>query len=241
MIATQLLQPRLIQIPTQKARDNLSDALRFQWFLSHRSTWVYRAQMFCKRLSDVVLASAGLIVLLPMLLVLALLVKCSSQGPVLYKSERLGQNQKRFGMYKFRTMVSDADQMRHHLRHKSNQQNELFKLEDDPRVTSIGRILRRYSLDEFPQLINVVKGDMSLVGPRPYAPDDSALFKAPYTARFLAPPGMTGLWQVSGRSNLKFNDVCHLEARYLSEWSLLKDASILAKTIPAVVSRHGAA
>ena len=110
-----------------------------------------------------------------------------------------------------------------------------------PRITSIGKILRRYSLDEFPQLLNVIKGDMSLVGPRPYAPDDSALFDGPYKARFLAPPGITGLWQVSGRSNLKFNDVCHLETRYLSEWNLLKDAQILAKTIPAVVTKDGAA
>lgn len=143
-------------------------------------------------------------------------------------------------MLKFRTMVDEADAIRGLLRKEANQENELFKLEEDPRVTEIGAMLRRTSLDELPQLLNVLWGDMSLVGPRPFEPDDACLFEYPYRERFFAFPGMTGIWQISGRSDLTFKDMCRLEAEYLGNWSLWQDFVILLKTVPVVLTKKGA-
>lgn len=134
----------------------------------------------------------------------------------------------------------NADALREQLRQEANLQGDLFKLENDPRVTPIGKLLRAYSLDEFPQLLNVLKGDMSLVGPRPLPADESELFETPFTLRFNVLPGVTGKWQVSGRSNLSFSDLCQLELSYVLQWNLLQDFAILLKTIPAVLMSKGA-
>jgi lipopolysaccharide/colanic/teichoic acid biosynthesis glycosyltransferase len=168
------------------------------------------------------------------------LIKLTSTGPVLYKSERIGKNYQPFYMYKFRTMTVDADAKRDELRKQANLEGGLFKLENDPRVTAIGKILRALSLDELPQLLNVVRGEMSLVGPRPLPADESQLFEDPYTLRFQVYPGITGLWQVSGRSNLNFAQLCQLEMGYVMDWSLASDLGILLQTLPAVLASRGA-
>lgn len=195
---------------------------------------------FIKRVFDVLAASLGLLILSPMLLVLALAVKFSSPGPIIYKSLRIGRDKKPFYMYKFRTMVINAEAMREQLKKQNNLDGELFKITNDPRMTPIGEFLRKYSLDEFPQLMNVIRGEMSLVGPRPYVPDESALFEEPYTLRFQVLPGVTGMWQVSGRSNLTFQQLSELDLYYTINWGLWQDATILLKTIPAVVFKKGA-
>ncbi|MDX2084563.1 MAG: sugar transferase [Candidatus Melainabacteria bacterium] len=210
-------------------------------FLRHRSRFAFRAGQFLKRAADVVLASAGLCVLSPLLAVLAVSVKATSpDGPILYHSPRVGRQGKTFHMYKFRTMRTDADALRDQLREEANLQGQLFKIKNDPRITPIGHILRAYSLDELPQLFNVLRGEMSLVGPRPLPPDESAWFQSPYTLRYQVTPGITGAWQVNGRSNADFKTLARLELDYVLGWSLLKDLQLLFKTFPAVLCRSGA-
>ena len=197
-------------------------------------------QLFLKRALDIVLASVGLLAISPLLAVIAIAIKLSSPGPVLYKSLRVGREYEPFYMYKFRTMRPDADALRDELRKQANLEGNLFKLENDPRVTGIGNLLRATSLDELPQLLNVIKGEMSLVGPRPLPPDEAHLFEEPYTVRYKVFPGITGLWQVSGRSGLDFSQLCNLELKYVVTWSLLEDIRILFATVPAVLLRKGA-
>jgi lipopolysaccharide/colanic/teichoic acid biosynthesis glycosyltransferase len=209
-------------------------------FLSKSRQWVYRLQQTFKRGFDIMAAGLGLLAISPILLVIALLIKFTSSGPILYKSERIGKNYKPFFMYKFRTMGVDADAQREALRKQANLDGNLFKIENDPRVTRVGKVLRALSLDELPQLLNVVRGEMSLVGPRPLPRDESELFKDPYTLRFHVYPGITGLWQVSGRSNLPFTKLCSLEMEYVTGWNLLNDFRILFQTIPAVLASRGA-
>lgn len=197
-------------------------------------------QQLGKRLMDFFLALFGVLLISPVLLGLAIAIKVSSEGPVFYPSKRIGKGYKPFYMWKFRTMQPNADSLRDQLREQANLQGELFKIENDPRITPIGHFLRRYSLDELPQLFNVIKGEMSLVGPRPLPEDESLLFEEPFTRRFAVKPGITGLWQVSGRSNLSFKKLCELEFSYVSNWTLLKDIEILFKTIPVVLLSRGA-
>lgn len=197
-------------------------------------------QLAVKRLVDILGALFGLIVLSPMLLAVAILVAVTSPGPIIYKSLRIGKNQQPFYMYKFRTMVVNADQQRSKLYEQAKLHGQLFKLKNDPRLTPIGSFLRKSSLDEFPQLVNVLKGEMSLVGPRPYIPEESENFLEPYTLRFRVFPGMTGPWQVTGRSNLNFQQLCDLELEYIFQWSLTLDAMLLLKTIPSVLLKKGA-
>lgn len=209
-------------------------------FLNRSSQWIYKFQQGLKRLFDVVAASLGMLAISPLLIGIALLVKLTSPGPILYKSQRIGKNFQPFGMYKFRTMSVNADAQRDALRKETHQENGLFKLANDPRVTSVGKILRALSLDELPQLLNVVRGEMSLVGPRPLPQDESELFKEPYTLRFQVFPGMTGAWQISGRSNITFEQLCKLEMQYVMNWTLFTDFGILFKTLPAVLASRGA-
>jgi lipopolysaccharide/colanic/teichoic acid biosynthesis glycosyltransferase len=209
-------------------------------FIAKSQQWFYRLQQGLKRVFDFTAASLGLLVISPLLVVIALLIKFSSPGPVLYKSERIGKNYQPFYMYKFRTMSVGADAQRDALRKQANLEGDLFKIKNDPRVTPIGRILRALSLDELPQLINVIRGEMSLVGPRPLPRDESELFEDPYTLRFHVYPGITGLWQVSGRSKLSFNKLCSLEMEYVTGWNFLTDLRILLQTIPAVLCSRGA-
>jgi lipopolysaccharide/colanic/teichoic acid biosynthesis glycosyltransferase len=197
-------------------------------------------QLRLKRLFDLLCASIGVLLLSPLLLLLAICVRLSSPGPIIYKSLRIGQDHKPFYMFKFRTMVNNAELMREELAKQNNLTDGLFKLKDDCRVTPLGSFLRKYSLDEFPQLFNVIAGNMSLVGPRPYVPEESQLFTYPYTIRFKVLPGMTGPWQISGRSNLTFSEVCNLELGYVLHWNFLKDILILFNTVPAVLLKRGA-
>ncbi len=193
-----------------------------------------------KRTFDLVLSTVGLIVLSPLLLAIAAAVKLSSRGPVIYRSIRPGMAGKPFHCFKFRTMRAHADQIQANLEPLNEKSGALFKIRRDPRLTGIGRFLRRFSLDELPQLVNVVRGEMSLVGPRPLPMRDFERLEEWHKKRYLVLPGITGLWQVSGRSELDFDDLVRLDFLYLERWSILLDLSILLKTIPAVLSRRGA-
>lgn len=199
-------------------------------------------QLAAKRVMDVAGAAAGLVVLSPLLLALAVLVKATSPGPVLFSQIRIGFGGGLFRMYKFRTMRADADGMKKDLAHlNASGDGRLFKIPDDPRVTRVGRFLRRWSLDELPQLVNVLKGEMSLVGPRPFPMDDVEAYRDEHFSRLAAKPGITGLWQVRGRSSiLDFDEVVRLDLEYVYRWSLLRDLLILAATVPAVLRRQGA-
>jgi exopolysaccharide biosynthesis polyprenyl glycosylphosphotransferase len=193
-----------------------------------------------KRTFDLVLSVVGLVLLAPILLIIGIAIKLSSKGPAIYRSVRPGMAGKPFYCFKFRTMREHAEQIQADLEPLNEQSGALFKIRDDPRLTAIGRFLRRYSLDELPQLVNVVRGEMSLVGPRPLPMRDFEKLEDWHKKRYLVLPGITGLWQVSGRAELDFDDLVRLDFVYLERWSVFLDLSILLKTIPAVLSRRGA-
>ena len=193
-----------------------------------------------KRTFDLVVSSILLMVMSPVLAASALAVRISSRGPVIYRSMRPGIGGTPFACLKFRTMYRDADQRQADLESLNEASGALFKMRDDPRMTPVGRFLRRYSLDELPQLFNVVRGQMSLVGPRPLPERDFEKLEEWHKKRYLVTPGITGLWQVSGRSELDFDDLVRLDFLYLERWSVFLDLSILVKTVPAVLSRRGA-
>jgi exopolysaccharide biosynthesis polyprenyl glycosylphosphotransferase len=193
-----------------------------------------------KRAFDVVVSTALVILLSPMLAVIALAIRVSSRGPVLFRSMRPGIGQQPFACLKFRTMYADAEHRQDELDELNEANGALFKIRDDPRLTPVGRFLRRFSLDELPQLVNVLRGEMSMVGPRPLPERDFELLHEWHRKRYLVLPGMTGLWQVSGRSELDFDDLVRLDFIYLERWSLALDLAILAKTLPAVLTRRGA-
>ncbi|SDZ09252.1 exopolysaccharide biosynthesis polyprenyl glycosylphosphotransferase [Geodermatophilus africanus] len=185
-------------------------------------------------------AALGIVFLLPVLLGLAAAVKVTSSGPVLFRQERVGRDGRTFSMLKFRSMVVGADRMADDLADESDGNGVLFKKKADPRVTHVGRVLRRYSLDELPQLINVVRGNMSLVGPRPPLRSEVERYGYDMHRRFLVKPGLTGLWQVSGRSDLSWDDSVRIDVRYVENWSLTFDFMILWKTVGAVLRGSGA-
>ncbi len=193
-----------------------------------------------KRTFDLLVATAILVVGLPLWAVIALAVKLGSRGPVFYRDRRIGVDETEFGMLKFRTMVADAAERQGELEARNEASGALFKIRDDPRVTRVGRVLRRLSLDELPQLVNVLRGEMSLVGPRPLPLRDHALLEDWHRARYHVLPGMTGLWQISGRSGLDFDDLVRLDFTYIENWSIWSDVSIILKTIPAVLAQRGA-
>lgn len=193
-----------------------------------------------KRTFDLVLSVIGLALLSPILLAIAIAIKLSSRGSIIYRSVRPGMGGKPFSCFKFRTMREHAEQIQADLEPLNEQTGALFKIRHDPRLTTVGRFLRRFSLDELPQLANVVRGEMSLVGPRPLPMRDFERLEEWHKKRYLVLPGITGLWQVSGRSELDFDDLVRLDFLYLERWSMFLDLSILLKTIPAVLSRRGA-
>jgi exopolysaccharide biosynthesis polyprenyl glycosylphosphotransferase len=193
-----------------------------------------------KRAFDLTLATFALILLAPVLAVIALAVKLTSRGPVLYRSLRPGIAGTPFHCLKFRTMHEGAEEIQEILESLNEKNGALFKIRDDPRITGLGRFLRKFSLDELPQLINVLRGEMSLVGPRPLPLRDYELLADWHRKRNLVLPGITGLWQISGRADLDFDDLVRLDFLYLEQWSIALDLSILLKTIPAVLSRKGA-
>jgi len=197
-------------------------------------------RMLMKALFDRVLGLLLVLVGLPVLAVVAVLVKIDSQGPILFKQRRIGAQGEPFNMLKFRTMVENAEALLGSLADANDGNEILFKKRDDPRVTRVGRVLRRYSLDELPQLFNVLRGDMSLVGPRPPLPSEVAKYESDAVRRLRVKPGLTGLWQVSGRSNLSWEESLRLDLRYVDNWSLVLDLQILARTARAVLSGSGA-
>jgi len=206
------------------------------------TTQTLKAQQFAiKRVADVAGAAVGLLLLAPVLAAVAAVIKLDSRGPVIFRHRRIGTGGRPFRMLKFRTMVDGADALKPALAHLNHSGDpRFFKIRNDPRVSRVGRWLRRWSLDELPQLWNVLIGEMSLVGPRPFPESDFMEYQVHHFARLGAKPGITGLWQVSGRSEIvDFEEVVALDAQYVREWSLLLDFKILLKTIPAVVRRQG--
>lgn len=193
-----------------------------------------------KALFDKTAAGMGVLLLLPVLLGIALAVKVTSHGPVFFRQERVGRDGRTFSMLKFRSMVTGADRMVQQLQTTSDGNGVLFKKKNDPRITRVGRLLRRYSLDELPQLFNVLRGEMSLVGPRPPLPTEVERYGFDMHRRFLVKPGLTGLWQVSGRSDLSWDDSVRIDVRYVENWSLTFDFMILWKTVGAVFRGSGA-
>jgi len=193
-----------------------------------------------KRGLDLTIVVTALVIGSPLLLLISLAVKLTSPGPVLFRQERVGANGKHFQMLKFRTMVQDAEARLAELEDENEAEGHIFKMKTDPRITTVGRFLRRWSLDEIPQFINVLRGEMSVVGPRPPLPREVAEYQTPHFARLKGRPGITGLWQVSGRSDLTFDEMVRLDRHYLENWSIGLDITILLKTIYVVFAGKGA-
>jgi exopolysaccharide biosynthesis polyprenyl glycosylphosphotransferase len=197
------------------------------------------ADLILKRLTDAFCAGIALALLSPLFALIALLIKLDSRGPVLYSAPRAGRKGRLFRCHKFRTMVSKADEMKNSLRHNNERSGPFFKITRDPRITRVGHILRRYSLDELPQLLNVLKGEMSLVGPRPHPLDDVAEYQLEHLARLDVTPGITGLWQVTARRDPSFQRGMELDREYIRTWSLGLDLRILVRTVLAVAEGNG--
>jgi exopolysaccharide biosynthesis polyprenyl glycosylphosphotransferase len=195
---------------------------------------------FLKRAVDIVASFSLLSIFSPLFLILTLLIKIDNEGPVLFMQERVGRDGKRFMMYKFRSMVKNAEKLLPKIQHLSEVEGHIFKMKRDPRITGVGRLMRKFSLDELPQLINVFKGEMSLVGPRPPIPSEVEKYTAWHKKRLRTAPGITGLWQVSGRSTLPFEDMVRLDIYYIENWSLWMDIKLLLRTIPTVLFTRGA-
>jgi exopolysaccharide biosynthesis polyprenyl glycosylphosphotransferase len=185
-------------------------------------------------------AAVALVAISPFLLLIAVAVRLTSSGPVIFRQVRVGREGAMFTVYKFRTMVVDAERRLGEIWDDNEGNGVLFKIRDDPRVTAVGRFLRRFSLDELPQLVNVLLGDMSMVGPRPALPSETEQYGRATSRRLLVKPGITGLWQVSGRSDLSWEDSVRLDLYYVENWSFAGDIQILWKTLHAVASRRGA-
>lgn len=197
--------------------------------------------LVAKCIADRLIGVLLLVLSLPVMLIVAVLVKLNSHGPVLFSQTRIGKGRKPFTMYKFRTMCNEAEDMLTSVLHLNEEPTGMLtKIKDDPRITKTGRLLRATSMDELPQLLNVIKGDMSLVGPRPPLPPEVALYNDHHLRRLEITPGITGLWQVSGRKNLSFEEMVDLDLAYAAKRSLLLDIWILFKTIPEVLKMNGA-
>jgi exopolysaccharide biosynthesis polyprenyl glycosylphosphotransferase len=208
-------------------------------FLHYATGSVKPELRFVKRLLDIVASAAALWLLFPFLLIVAGLVKLTSSGPVFFRQLRVGLHGKKFHMLKFRSMVANAEALKAALASKNEQAGPIFKIKRDPRITPLGRLLRKYSIDELPQLVNVLRGDMTLVGPRPPVPQEVALYEPWQRRRLSVPPGLTCLWQVSGRNEVGFEDWMYLDLQYIDHWSVGQDIGLLLKTVPAVVSGRG--
>jgi exopolysaccharide biosynthesis polyprenyl glycosylphosphotransferase len=193
-----------------------------------------------KRPLDVLTSLLGLVVLSPLFLTLAVLIRLDSRGPIFFKQVRVGKDGREFAFYKFRSMVQDAEALKTKLMHLNELEGPVFKISDDPRITSIGRMLRRTSLDELPQLLNVLKGDMSLVGPRPPLPAEVAKYESWQRQKLSVLPGITCLWQISGRNHIGFTEWMRLDIEYIRRQSFGLDMKILLRTLPAVLLRKGA-
>jgi exopolysaccharide biosynthesis polyprenyl glycosylphosphotransferase len=196
-------------------------------------------RLLAKRIIDLILAAAALVLLLPFMLLIAMLIRITSPGPAIFQQERCGLNGRRFVFYKFRSMCNNAEELKGSLAHLSHK-STAFKIRDDPRLTAIGRFIRKFSIDEWPQLWNVLKGDMSLVGPRPAVPEEVERYQAWQRRRLRMRPGLTCLWAVSGRDTLDFDTWMKMDMQYIDTWSLALDWKIIVCTIPRVVTGKGA-
>jgi len=210
------------------------------YFKKYSWIWVTESAYFIKRLLDVFVSAIMLVLLSPLFLITALAIKIDNPGPVLFKQTRVGKWGRLFTMYKFRSMIVDADKMKEQLLDQDESGGVIFKMKRDPRITRTGRIIRKLSLDELPQLWNVLKGDMSLVGPRPPVPKEVAQYEYTDRRRLDAIPGITCIWQVSGRSEIDFKGQVRLDMQYIENQSFWGDIKLLLKTIPAVLLGKGA-
>jgi exopolysaccharide biosynthesis polyprenyl glycosylphosphotransferase len=197
-------------------------------------------QLVMKRVLDILVSAIALVLLSPVLVAAALAVVLTSRGPVLFRQQRVGRFGRPFHMLKFRSMVVDAEAQKAALMSKNEQSGPVFKIKNDPRITRVGRFLRKYSIDELPQLINVMRGDMSLVGPRPPIPSEVERYEPWQRRRLSVRPGITCLWQVSGRNSISFEEWMYLDMRYIDHWSLAEDLKLILKTVPVVVTGRGA-
>jgi exopolysaccharide biosynthesis polyprenyl glycosylphosphotransferase len=193
-----------------------------------------------KRAFDIVASLVCILLLLPIWIFIMVSIKLDSPGPIFFVQERNGYKGRLFRMYKFRSMIADAEQSLAFLTDRNEASGHMFKMRKDPRVTRIGRFIRRTSIDEFPQLLNVLKGDMSIVGPRPPLPREVVKYEAWHNLRLSVKPGITGLWQISGRNELGFEDMCRLDLKYIRERGFIYDLKIILKTIPVVFKYRGA-
>lgn len=223
------------------ARSRAED-LEGESLLTHYTGAAQGWPLVAKRILDFSLALVMLVLASPVMIMVAILIKLTSPGPVLFTQSRIGHNKRKFLIYKFRTMVVDAEKKMQHIEHLNEVSGPVFKIKNDPRTTAVGRILRKTSIDELPQLFNVLKGDMSLVGPRPLPVRDYEGFSEDWhRRRFSVRPGITCLWQVHGRNNIPFETWMELDMQYIDQWSLMLDLKILARTIPTVLKGVGAA
>ena len=221
--------------PLQRARASASDAV-VDGYLHYQMVAVKPYQLAAKRLIDIVVSAVALIMLSPLLCVLGLIVKLTSPGPIFYRQLRVGLHRKTFEMLKFRSMVANADELKHALEARNERSGPVFKIIGDPRVTWIGRFMRRYSLDELPQLFNVLRGEMSLVGPRPPLPAEVARYEPWQLRRLSMSPGLTCSWQASAdRYDISFEHWMYLDLQYIDHWSLVRDIELIARTIPVVL------
>jgi exopolysaccharide biosynthesis polyprenyl glycosylphosphotransferase len=217
---------------------------RLHWYLAWKRIswrWLVGGAHVTKRLLDIIGSFCALLALSPIFLVVALLIKLEDRGPVFFRQIRVGRHGREFGMFKFRSMRVDAEARLKELLAKNEHTNGItFKIKNDPRITRIGRFIRKYSIDELPQFYNVLNGDMSLVGPRPPVPREVALYSLADRRRLAVKPGITCIWQVSGRAAIDFPGQVRLDVRYIESRSLREDIKILLKTVPAVLSGDGA-
>jgi len=224
-------------LPNRRVR---LDYIGFMPLITYVEEGPHASEHFIKRLLDVVASGLLLILLFPLMVILVLLIKVDSSGPVFYISKRCGKKGRIFDFYKFRSMIEDADRYKEKLKLKSEVKGPIFKMKTDPRITRLGRFLRKYSLDELPQLINVIKGDMSLVGTRPFPVEETERIENKYITRLNIKPGITGLAQISGRSNLTFRHWARWDTWYINNWSFGLDLKILLRTISVVLKGTGA-
>ena len=220
----------------REVRDLQSDLRIFKLEDSSRSFF----QRFFKRWIDVAGALTGLVILSPLMMTIYVIIRLTSEGPAIFTQYRIGKGGKFFKILKFRTMVNNAEDLKRNLAAQNQMGGPAFKMKEDPRVTPIGRFLRRYSLDELPQLFNVLKGDMSLVGPRPAIPDEVYSWKLWQTRRLSVDQGLTCIWQISGRSDIKFDHWMVMDLDYIDNWSLRLDVKIILKTVLVVLRGKGA-
>ena len=230
--------PEIMQLNIRQVQVENLDGVPLLGIGAHRS--FSRGNQIIKRLLDLVLVIIGIPILLPVSLLVALALKLEGKGPVLFWQVRVGKDGRQFRMVKFRSMVLGAEELQEEMMRASGADPRHAKFADDPRITRVGRFLRRTSLDELPNLINVIRGEMSLVGPRPPTPREVTLYEPRHTRRLQITPGITGWWQVRGRSNVPFDEMCEMDMYYIDNWSISMDIEILMLTIPRVFFRSGA-